>query len=667
MAIFHLNVSLISRGKGQSAIASASYRSGEKLYSERYDKTSFYARETEPETYILTPKNAPKWASSREKLWNEVEKVERSKNSQLAREITVALPIELDDEKQRELLKEYVQETFVDNGMVADIAIHRDNKENPHAHIMLTVRSFKENGEWDSKAKTEYILDENGDKTRTRNGNFRQRKISTTNWNDKETMQFWRKNWARKVNRSLEINGNSERVTEKSYVEQGINKQPTIHEGYVARKMEKNGKVSERMEHNRQVRKSNYEQEQERKEYASKELSKEITTGLTPKEKTQLKSIAKNLKVYINYDNLIDKQRMVNNWKKSVELNSEIKVDEDYSETFDKISETQGNIDLGKDILEKQSIRIYEKYYPELNKNQNYSTYYKMEIAQRTLENDRVLSIDEIKETLVKAQDNELNYMLKTITKNPYQKPVADVQRQLFYANKKVKSFLNDKGISRKDVHTLNEVEQKEFKQLAKNEDRQLSTIDILNKYYEKTIKAYYPTANIKGMKLKEKEAIAETIDYYGERYSFEKIVSIAEGNIPNKYTTTEQQIGLSYIYKLENNKMTNEDYDKIENSYQLKEIYDTIKEPTMKEHFLAEAENNGLHISDYSHFEQIQSNGLGISQIMNNVNLIDDLSKAHEENLRNELAERRNKNSTKKHSKAQSNQYKKAKNITRL
>ncbi len=112
---------------------------------------------------------------------------------------------------------------------------------------------------------------------------------------------------------------------------------------------------------------------------------------------------------------------------------------------------------------------------------------------------------------------------------------------------------------------------------------------------------------------------------------------------------------------------MTNEDYDKIENSYQLKEIYDTIKEPTMKEHFLAEAENNGLHISDYSHFEQIQSNGLGISQIMNNVNLIDDLSKAHEENLRNELAERRNTNSTKKHSKAQSNQYKKAKNITRL
>ncbi|HBI1409757.1 TPA: protein rep [Staphylococcus aureus] len=164
----------------------------------------------------------------RERLWNEVEKVERSKNSRLAREITVALPIELDEKKQKELLKEYVQETFVDNGMVADVAIHRDNSQNPHAHIMLTVRSFKENGEWDSKARTEYILDENGNKTRTKNGNFRQRKISTTNWNDKETMQYWRKNWARKVNQSLELNGNSERITEKSYAEQGIKKKPTV-------------------------------------------------------------------------------------------------------------------------------------------------------------------------------------------------------------------------------------------------------------------------------------------------------------------------------------------------------------------------------------------------------------------------------------------------------
>jgi len=665
MSIFHLSVSVISRGKGQSAIASASYRSGEKLYSERYDKTSFYEREIKPETYILKPKNAPEWVLDREKLWNEVESVEKAKNSRLARELTVGLPIELDNNVQTKLIKDYVQETFADEGMVADISIHRDDEENPHAHIMLTVRPFEKDGSWGKKQEKIYLYDDEGNKLRTKKGNIKSKTLKTTNWDSKGTLKFWRRNWANKVNNYLEIEGYSERITEKSYAEQGIQKEPTIHEGYVARKMEKNGNKSDRMEYNRKVKKRNYDKEKERKEYASKEANKEITSGLMPKEKSQLKSVAKNLKVYINYENLVDKQRMVNNWKKSVELNSEIKVDEDFADTFDKITETQENIDLGKDILENQSIRIYEKYYPELNKNQNYSTYYKMEIAQQTLENDRVLTVDEIKETLIKAQDNELNYMLKTIVKSPYKKPIGDIQNQLFYDNKRVKDFLNDKNITRKDVNILNENEQKEFKKLVKNEDRQLNTINILNKYYENTIKTHYPTADVKDMKLKEKEAVSETIDYYGERYSFEKIVSIAQGNIPNKFTKTEQEIGLSYIYKLENDKMTETDYDKIENSYKLKEIYDTIKKPTMKEHFLNEAESNGLYEFGYS--RNVQEHGLGISQLANNINLIDDLSRAQEENLRNELTEKRKKKSMKKHSKNQKNQYKKAKNITRI
>jgi len=667
MAQFHLNVSVISRGKGQSAIASASYRSGEKLYSERYDKTSFFERDVKPETYILKPSHAPNWTLNREELWNKVEKVERAKNSQLARELTVALPRELDNETQTKLIREYVQETFVDNGMVADIAIHRDDIENPHSHIMLTIRPFEENGTWGAKQKKQYLYDEEGNKLRTEKGNIKSKTIKNTNWDSKETLKYWRRNWSKKANQYLELKGYSERITEKSYAEQGIQKEPTIHEGYVARDMEKNGRKSDRMEHNRQVKKRNYDKEKTRKEYASKEAEKEITSGLTPKEKGQLKSVAKNLKVYVNYENLVDKQRMVNNWKKSVELNSEINIDKDFSETFKKIEKTQDNINLGNDILENQSIRIYEKYYPELNKNQKFSTYYKMEIAQRSLENDRVLTTDEIKETLAEAQDKELNYMLKTITKSPYRKPIQDVQKQLFYANKDVKDFLNERNIDREDVHNLINDEQKEFKQLVKNEDRQLNTVNILNKYYENSIKTHYPTADINGMKLKEKEAVAEIIDYYGENYSFEKLVSISEGNIPNKYSTTEQEIGLSYIYKIENGKMTDEDYDKIGNSYYLKEIYDTIKEPHMRENFLNEADNNGLHVADYSQYVSNNSETLGIGSLANNINLIDDLARAQEENLRNELDEKRKANSMKKQSKQQKNQYKKAKNITRL
>ena len=131
MAIYHLSLNNISRGKGQSAIASASYRSGEKLYSERYGKTSYYVREVKPETFIIAPNHAPKWANNREKLWNEVEKIEKSSRARLAKEINIALPIELNKDEQKSLLKQYVQENFVDEGMVADVAIHRDDNNNP--------------------------------------------------------------------------------------------------------------------------------------------------------------------------------------------------------------------------------------------------------------------------------------------------------------------------------------------------------------------------------------------------------------------------------------------------------------------------------------------------------------------------------------------------------
>ncbi|MCT0445173.1 MobA/MobL family protein, partial [Lactococcus lactis] len=98
MAIYHFEAKVISRGKGQSAIASASYRSGEKLYSERYNKFNFYGRSVAPKTFILKPSNAPDWTLDRQKLWNEVEKIEKSKNAQLARDFILALPSELNEE-----------------------------------------------------------------------------------------------------------------------------------------------------------------------------------------------------------------------------------------------------------------------------------------------------------------------------------------------------------------------------------------------------------------------------------------------------------------------------------------------------------------------------------------------------------------------------------------
>ncbi|KGO32362.1 hypothetical protein Q757_01435 [Oenococcus alcoholitolerans] len=188
MAIFHISFSNISAGKNRSAIASAAYRSGEKLFDDKEGKSYFYERSVRPESFILTPDNAPKWASDRQQLWNQVERKDRKANSRYAKEFNVALPVELSQAEQKALLTKYVQANFVNSGMVADVAIHRDHPDNPHAHVMLTNRPFNSDGSWGLKAKTQYIKDENGKQLLTKSGFPKQRKIWLVDWDKKKKL-----------------------------------------------------------------------------------------------------------------------------------------------------------------------------------------------------------------------------------------------------------------------------------------------------------------------------------------------------------------------------------------------------------------------------------------------------------------------------------------------
>lgn len=227
MSTFYFSASVISRGKNQSAVASASYRSGESLYSELDMETKSYGnRSVQPETFISAPKHAPEWVFNREILWNEVEYQENKANSRLAREIKLALPVELNNDLQRELLEEYVSENFVERGMVADVSIHRDVTHNPHAHIMLTVRPFNEDGSWGSKQKREYLKDEKGNFILDDNGKKKFKKIELTDWDSKQTLVEWRKNLAEKINEYYKENGIKEEVSHESYEKQGLDKIP---------------------------------------------------------------------------------------------------------------------------------------------------------------------------------------------------------------------------------------------------------------------------------------------------------------------------------------------------------------------------------------------------------------------------------------------------------
>ena len=258
MAIYHLSIKIISRGKGKSAVAAASYRSGEKIKNE-YDGIvhDFTRKGGIAHTEILLPQNAPQEFSDRGTLWNSVEKIEKSKNSQLAREIEIALPKELNREKQIELVREYVKENFVKVGMCADIALHDKNDGNPHAHILLTMRPLNEDKTWGAKSKKEYILDENGEKVKLKNGNYKTRKINTVDWNVQDKAEEWRKTWADITNKYLEENSIQEKVDHRSYQRQGIEEIPTIHLGVSASQMEKKGIATDRGNINREIRKQN--------------------------------------------------------------------------------------------------------------------------------------------------------------------------------------------------------------------------------------------------------------------------------------------------------------------------------------------------------------------------------------------------------------------------
>ena len=258
IAIYHCNISIVSRGKGKSAVAAAAYRSGEKITNEWDGMTHDYTRKRGVvHTEILLPPHAPPSFSDRATLWNSVELYEKAGNAQLAREIDAALPIELSREEQIRLVREYCSSQFVSRGMCVDFAIHDTDSGNPHCHIMLTMRPLDERGAWAAKSKKEYDLDENGERIRLPSGRYKTHKVDLTGWNDKGNALLWRKAWADISNAYLERAGSPERIDHRSNAERGIDELPTVHMGVAACQMEKKGITTEKGELNRNIQKAN--------------------------------------------------------------------------------------------------------------------------------------------------------------------------------------------------------------------------------------------------------------------------------------------------------------------------------------------------------------------------------------------------------------------------
>ncbi len=258
---FHFNISMISRGKSKSAVASAAYISCEKIKNEWDGEVhDYHNKKGLLHSEILLPNHVPKEFQDRSFLWNSVELNEKASNAQLARNFIIALPKELSFEENKKLIIDFIQENFVSKGMIADLAIHDESDEennNIHAHIMTTLRPINEKGEWQAKSKKEYVLDENGEKIKLKSGNYKTRKVELTDWNDKGNAEKWRKNFARLCNQYLEKNHQEKRVDHRSYKRQGIEEIPTIHMGASASALEKKGIETDKGNINREIKKHN--------------------------------------------------------------------------------------------------------------------------------------------------------------------------------------------------------------------------------------------------------------------------------------------------------------------------------------------------------------------------------------------------------------------------
>ncbi len=305
MAIYHLEAKVVSRGNGRSAVAASAYLSCTNILND-YDgvRHDYTRKKGLVWQEVFLPEYAPAEWQDRGVLWNAVEENEKTKDSRLAREFVPALPVELNKEQWQQLLSDFINEQFVADGMCADVAIHDPYPpgHNPHAHIMLTVRPLDENGKWQYKTEKEYLCIKDGGERGFTAAEFKaaqadgwekqyqykvgKKKVYMTpsaaeaqgyervnkypkstkygrqnpiseRWNSEEQLVEWRKAWADVTNRYLEQYGHDARIDHRSHAERGLDEQPTVHEGVIARALEQKGIVSDRCELNRQIKADN--------------------------------------------------------------------------------------------------------------------------------------------------------------------------------------------------------------------------------------------------------------------------------------------------------------------------------------------------------------------------------------------------------------------------
>ncbi|UBH09790.1 MobA/MobL family protein [Macrococcus armenti] len=536
MAIYHFQNKIVSRANNQSVIAKSAYNSATKIKDYQENEVKDYSNKQCDYSNILLPKNAPETYKDREFLWNKVSDTEKRKDSQLAREIIIGLPNEFDREQNIELALEFA-ESLSEEGMIVDLNIHKIDFENPHAHLLCTLRGLKENGEFEPK----------------RNGNKFIR-----DWNTKDKNIEWRKRWENIQNKHLEKHGFLSRVSSESYDKQNVDLQPTKKEGWKARKFEdETGKKSKISLHNEKIKAENNKKiNNEYKSNYDKQTKKNNSFAyLENKDEQEIKKLAKELKLFITPTNIFKEQNKIADLKSKLALIN----DEDTKlEKLNKFDDRSEKLEYLNSIFEKQANTFFNENYKEIA--DNYTADEKVYITYAVLNDYNDLpGKEELDDILEPKNKIEAQIALNTLL-NKREISLESLNKESDFFTKKLDEFLTQNDINIDDVLNNNVNDSKVYDKAMYYIDK-LDSLrkgeELLDNYYNSNIKELFDnedeyTAFIESTTLKEKQNFIDFKDFHGEENT---IKMIQQDKFIPRFTKEERQEISKIIVELQEKK----------------------------------------------------------------------------------------------------------------
>ena len=415
---------------------------------------------------------------------------------------------------------------------------------------MLTNRPFNPDGSWGLKAKTQYIKDENGKQLLTKSGFPKQRKIWLVDWDKKEKINEWRKNWAVSVNQVLEQKNIPDRISEKSFENQGIDEVPTQHEGI-------NSKRHERRKFNQQVRAQRNAQAKYHnldEKIRNHEHFDALTDELSFSEKHTISHLSQQLKTYVDLEHLDDKQRMLFNWKNSLLIKHA--VGEDVTKQLLTINQQESSLKKADELLNKVVDRTTKKLYPELNFEQTTQAE-RRELIKETDSEQTIFKGSELNERLMNIRDDLLTRQLLTFTKRPYtswqllMQQEKEVKIELKYTlmihDDSLESLEHaDQGLLEKYSPT----EQQKITRAVKDLRTIMAVKQVIQTQYQEVLRRAFPNGDFNELPMIKQEQAYTAVMYYDPALKPCKVETIAQWqeNPPRVFNTQEHLQGLAYL-----------------------------------------------------------------------------------------------------------------------